>query len=102
MDKAKSPQPEDAASVMRKIRNDDAPLIPYHDDFNRSSPADKNSYLPSNLVRKLGKETGKFRSDNLLRRDLPSVDMFELFDLIRLEADEISEYLVNLFPQLLS
>jgi len=83
MDETKTSQPEDSRSKARKVRDCNPLLISYDDEFNVSSTAYQNTDLASNLIRKFTDEAGDFRRKNLLRRDSPSVDMFDSSDLIR-------------------
>ena len=84
MNEAKSSQPENSGSITGEVRNRNSLLISYDDKFDRSSSAYQNTDLSSNLIRKLAEQTGNFRRNNLLRRDFPSIDTFDSFDLVRL------------------
>jgi hypothetical protein len=83
MNESKTPQTEDPGPIPREIRDRNALLISYDDDLNGSSSANKNTYLTSDFVRKIGEETGEFGGKNLLWRDSPSINMFDLLNLIR-------------------
>jgi hypothetical protein len=84
MDETKSSQPEDSRSITGEVRNRNSLLISYDDEFDRSSAAYQNADLSSNFTRKLAKEAGNFRRNNLSRGDFPSVDMLDSSYLIRL------------------
>jgi len=84
MDETESSQPEDARSITGEVRNRNSLLISYDDKFDRSSSAYQNTDLSSNFIRKLAEQTGNFRRNNLMRRDFPSIDTFDSFDLVRL------------------
>jgi len=83
MNESEPPQTENACPISRKIGNRNAFLISYNDNFDRSSSANKNTYLTSDFVRKIGEKTGKLGGKNLLWRDSPSIDMFDPLKLIR-------------------
>jgi len=83
MNESKTSQTEDSGPVSREIRDRNALLISHRYDFNRSSSANKNTDLSSDFVRKIGEKAGEFGSKNLFRRDPPSVNMFDPFNLIR-------------------
>ena len=83
MNESEPPQTENACPISRKIGNGNTFLISYDDDFDRSSSANKNTYLTSDFVRKIGDKTGKLGGKNLLWGDSPSINMFDLLNLIR-------------------
>ncbi len=83
MNESEPPQTENACPISRKIGNRDSFLVTYRDDFDGSSSANKNTYLTSDFVRKIGEKTGKLGSKNLLWRDSPSINMFDSLKLIR-------------------
>jgi hypothetical protein len=83
MNESEPPQTENACPISRKIGDRNAFLISHHDDFDGSPSANKNTYLTSDFVRKIGEEAGKLKGKNLLWGDSPSINMFDLLKLIR-------------------
>ncbi len=67
-----------------EVRQLDAPVIPYHDEFDMALPIDQDTNLPACLVRKLGYLPGKFGGQNLVRRDTPRVEFLYAAQLIGL------------------
>lgn len=84
MDKTKASEPEDSGSGSGKVWNCNSLVVSYDDEFNGAPAIYQDADLASNFVREVTKEAGKLRRENLLRRDFPSVDMFDSSDLIRL------------------
>jgi hypothetical protein len=84
VDETKASQPEDSRSKTGEVRNRNPLLISHDNKFDGPSTAYQDTDLASNFIRKFTKKAGKFRGNNLLRRDFPSVDMFKSSDLIRL------------------
>ena len=84
MNETKASQSKDPRSIPRKVRYGNAFLISHNDEFDRPSATHQNANLASNFIRKFAKEAGEFRRNNRLRRNFPSVDMFDSSDLIRL------------------
>ena len=77
MNESEPPQTENACPISRKIGNGNTFLISYDDDFDRSSSANKNTYLASDFVRKIGEKAGKLWCKNLLWGDPSSINMFD-------------------------
>lgn len=96
MNEAKTPQTQDPRSIPREVGDRNALLISNHDDFNGPSPANEDADLTSNFVGKVGEKTDKFRRDNLLRRDSPSVNMFNSLDLTRFQTEDVAINSINL------
>ncbi len=83
MNESQPPQTENACPISGKIGDRNAFLIPYHDDFDGSSSVNKNTYLTSDFVRKIGEKAGKLGGKNLLLGDSSSINMFDLLKLTR-------------------
>ncbi len=84
MYETKASEPEDSRSKSGEVWNRNPLVISHDDKFNGAPTIYQNTDLASNFVREFTKEAGKLRRENLLRRDFPSVDMFDSSDLIRL------------------
>jgi hypothetical protein len=97
MNEAKASQSEDSRSMPGKVRNRNPFLISYNNEFDRPSTTHQNANLASDFIREFNEEASEFRRHNLLRRDFPSVDVFDSSDLIRLQTDDIPVNPVNLF-----
>jgi hypothetical protein len=81
MDEAKASQSGYPGSITGKVRNGDAFLVSHHHHVDGASSSQKNADLASDLIRNLGEETANFRGNNVLGRDFPSIDTFDLLDL---------------------
>jgi hypothetical protein len=55
------------------------------DGFDVALPVDERAELPSGLVREFGELARELRSDDLLRRDAPRVELFDAPELIGLK-----------------
>jgi hypothetical protein len=58
-------------------------------------PIEEDADLPAGLPRELGEVPGELGADDLLGGNLPPVGRFESFDLARLEAEGVTEYVAN-------
>jgi hypothetical protein len=75
-----------------EIRNDDHRVITHNDELNRAPPVDYRADLPFCLKRHLRERPGEFRVDDTIRRYFSSIEVFQPFDLVRLEACCIAVY----------
>ena len=83
MNQSKPTQPQDSGSIAGEKGKGDSFLVSDDHVLYRSSPAHQNPYLSSYFIREGGKKQGNFRGEDLLRRDFSSIDVSDLFELIR-------------------
>ncbi|MDO9351664.1 MAG: hypothetical protein Q7U55_10530 [Deltaproteobacteria bacterium] len=84
MDQPQTPQSRNSSPIPREIGDRYPSLVSNHDHFNRPSPSDEDADLTTDFIRKFYQKACDFRSDDLLGRDLPPVDISDPSDLIGL------------------
>jgi hypothetical protein len=84
MNETEASQPEDSRSILGEVRDRNPFLISYNDELDGPSATHQNANLAPNFIRKITEEASEFKRHNLLRRDFPSVDVFDSSDLVRL------------------
>jgi len=90
MDETKPFEADGRRPKTRKIGDQDPPMRSDDDVSNLSSAADQNPDLAVNLPRDLRQQTGQFLSNDTTRRNLPSINQTDSFNLFRLKTAQIA------------
>jgi hypothetical protein len=99
VDAAQAGEPSFGAAKGAEVGDDDLFIVAHNGEDNLALAVADDTYLASDFERELGEETGKLRSDDLLRGDAAAVDPLQGLDLTRPQADGIAEYSLDRSPR---
>ena len=86
MHHAQTAQPLPAERIVLRFRQQDTFLIADNDILDRAGAADQQGDLAAHFLREIDQQAGKVKRDNFRRRDLASVETFQLVQMEMLET----------------